>query len=65
MHIFLARDAFPTSCLMISSPKLFFIPKWAHAQQVLGPKKDQQSYAIYFLSKNLTSVEINYTVTEK
>jgi hypothetical protein len=32
---------------------------------VLGQKEDQQSYAIYFISKNLSSAELNYTVTEK
>jgi hypothetical protein len=32
---------------------------------VLGHKQDQQSYAIDFVSKNLSPVELNYTVTEK
>jgi hypothetical protein len=32
---------------------------------VLGWKEDQQSYVIYFVSKNLSPVELNYTVTEK
>jgi hypothetical protein len=32
---------------------------------VLGKKEDQQSHAIYFVSKNLSPVELNYTVTEK
>jgi hypothetical protein len=32
---------------------------------VLGQKEDQQSYAIYFVSKNLSPTELNYTVTEK
>jgi hypothetical protein len=32
---------------------------------VLGKKEDQQSHAIYFVSKNLSFVELNYTVTEK
>jgi hypothetical protein len=32
---------------------------------VLGKKEDHQSYAIYFVSKNLSPVELNYTVTEK
>jgi hypothetical protein len=32
---------------------------------VLGQKEDQQSYAIYFLSKNLSPTELNYTITEK
>ena len=32
---------------------------------VLGHKEDQQSYAIYFISKNLSHAELNYTVTEK
>jgi hypothetical protein len=31
---------------------------------VLGHKEDQQSYAIYFLSNNLSHVELNYTVIE-
>jgi hypothetical protein len=31
----------------------------------LGQKEDQQSYAIYFVSKNLSPTELNYTVTEK
>jgi hypothetical protein len=32
---------------------------------VLGHKEDQQSYAICFVSKNLSHAELNYTVTEK
>jgi hypothetical protein len=32
---------------------------------VLGQKEDQQSYAIYFVSKNLSPAELNYTITEK
>lgn len=32
---------------------------------VLGQKKEQLHHAIYFISKNLTPVELNYTVTEK
>jgi hypothetical protein len=32
---------------------------------VLGKKEDQQSYAIYFLRKNLCPNELNYTITEK
>ena len=32
---------------------------------VLGKKEDQQSYAIYFVSKNLSPAELNYTVIEK
>jgi hypothetical protein len=32
---------------------------------VLGQKENQQNYAIYFTSKNLTPPELNYTVTEK
>ena len=32
---------------------------------VLGQKEGQASYAIYFISKNLTPAELNYTVTEK
>jgi hypothetical protein len=32
---------------------------------VLGQKEDQQSYAIYFIRKNLSLAELNYTVTEK
>jgi hypothetical protein len=31
---------------------------------VLGQKENQQHYAIYFVSKNLTPAEFNYTVTE-
>ena len=31
---------------------------------VLGQKQAQASYAIYFVSKNLTPAELNYTVTE-
>jgi len=31
----------------------------------LGQEENQQSYAIYFLSKNLTPAELNYIVTEK
>ena len=32
---------------------------------VLGQKEGEASYDIYFVSKNLTPVELNYTVTEK
>jgi hypothetical protein len=32
---------------------------------VLGQKEDQQSYAIYFVSKNFSPAELNYIVTEK
>ena len=32
---------------------------------VLGQKENQSYYAIYFISKNLTPAELNYTVTEK
>ena len=32
---------------------------------VLGQKEGQEPYAIYFISKNLTSAELNYIVTEK
>ena len=32
---------------------------------VLGQKEGQSSYAIYFISKNMTHAELNYTVTEK
>ena len=32
---------------------------------VLVQKEGQEPYAIYFISKNLTPVELNYTVTEK
>ena len=31
---------------------------------VLGQKEGQASYAIYFISKNLTPAELNYTVTK-
>jgi hypothetical protein len=31
----------------------------------LGQKENVMTYAIYFISKNLTPVELNYTVTEK
>jgi hypothetical protein len=32
---------------------------------VLGQKENQIYYAVYFISKNLTPAELNYTVTEK
>jgi hypothetical protein len=32
---------------------------------VLGQKEEQRQYAIYYISKNLTPAEKNYTVTEK
>jgi hypothetical protein len=32
---------------------------------VLGNEEDKKPYAIYFISKNLTPTELNYTVTEK
>jgi len=31
----------------------------------LGQEEHNQSYAIYFISKNLSPTELNYTVTEK
>ena len=31
----------------------------------LGQEEDKQSYAIYFISKNLSPAELNYTVIEK
>ena len=31
----------------------------------LGQKEESLNYAIYFISKNLTPAELNYTVTEK
>ena len=31
----------------------------------LGQEGDQKSYAIYFISKNLSPTELNYMVTEK
>jgi hypothetical protein len=32
---------------------------------VLGQKEDKKPYVIYFIRKNLTLAELNYTVTEK
>ena len=32
---------------------------------VLGQPEDKKPYAIYYIRKNLTPVELNYTVTEK
>jgi hypothetical protein len=32
---------------------------------LLGKKEDHQSHAFYFVSKNLSPAELNYTVTEK
>ena len=32
---------------------------------VLGQQDGQASYAIYYISKNLAPVELNYTITEK
>jgi hypothetical protein len=32
---------------------------------VLGQRENQMPYVIYFVSKNLSPVEVNYTVTEK
>jgi hypothetical protein len=32
---------------------------------LLGQKEDHQSYAIYFLRKNLSPAELKYTVAEK
>ena len=32
---------------------------------VLGQQVDKTPYAIYYVSKNLTLAELNYTVTEK
>ena len=33
--------------------------------EVLGQEEDKKPYAIYYISKNLTPAELNYTVTEK
>ena len=33
--------------------------------RILGKKESRDYYAIYFISKNLTPSELNYTVTEK
>eukprot|EP00253_Pinus_taeda_P021920 PITA_21920 len=32
---------------------------------ILGQEEDKKPYAIYYISKNLSSAELNYTVTEK
>ena len=32
---------------------------------VLDQKEGQEPYAIYFISKNMTPTELNYTITEK
>jgi len=32
---------------------------------VLSQEEDKKPYAIYYMSKNLTSLELNYTVREK
>ena len=32
---------------------------------ILGQKEEHAPYSIYFISKNLTPVELNYTITEK
>jgi len=32
---------------------------------ILGQEEDKKPYAIYYISKNLTPTELNYTVTEK
>jgi len=32
---------------------------------VLGQEEDRKPYAIYYISKNLSPAELNYTVTEK
>ena len=31
----------------------------------MGQQEDHKPYAIYFISKNLIAVELNYTITEK
>ena len=31
----------------------------------LGQEKNKKSYAIYYISKNLSSAELNYTIAEK
>ena len=33
--------------------------------EVLGQEEDKKPYVIYYISKNLTPAELNYTVTEK
>jgi len=32
---------------------------------ILGHLEEKKSYAIYYISKNLTLTQLNYTVTEK
>jgi hypothetical protein len=32
---------------------------------ILGKKEDRSSYVIYFIRKNMSPIELNYTVTEK
>jgi hypothetical protein len=32
---------------------------------VLGQRENQMPYAIYFISKNMSPAEVNYTVTKK
>ena len=32
---------------------------------VLGQEEDKKQYAIYYISKNLSPIELNYTVTKK
>ena len=32
---------------------------------VLGQEEEKKPYTIYFISKNLTPAELNYTVTKK
>lgn len=44
------------STLMFSDMAIGAVPR---------QKEDQKSYVIYYISKNLTPTELNYTVTEK
>jgi hypothetical protein len=32
---------------------------------VLGQEEDKKPYAIYFISKNISPTELNYTITKK
>ena len=69
--------AFDTLKTELSSTPILRGPEWSlpfhiHTNAsdtalggVLGQKENQSYYAIYFISKNLTPAELNYTVTEK
>jgi len=73
----LCQEAFNTLKHQLSTAPILRGPDWTlpfHISSdvsdtaigaVLGQEEDHLPYAIYFISKNMTPTELNYTVTEK